>query len=232
MNVNDIYKAAQIANVISGDDTGYITSGGKNTGYAGIGTKSTSGFFNTAGGEFVAAMLGPLADSAVQREQTSNENMLSRMHDVEMANIAQQNALAQMRRSQEFSLGADSTKYQRQIADMVAAGLNPGTIAGSAIAGGNVSGSNIVGTASGRSGVLGYSNGGNPLGSMMSSAFNAVIAKDKNAAEIAKQEMVDNAKHFHHLEELDEKKAIAAARIEKLNAERDYFKASKAYLEK
>ena len=185
--------------------------------YQGLGTgygNSSGGFFNTTGGQILATFLGPLASDAVNREMTANENELSRQHDANMARISQNYALDQMALANKYNIEMDSTKYQRQIADMIAAGLNPASIAGSAIAGANVHGSNTAGVPGGRAGVLGYSSGGNPLGSMMSSAMNAMLAKSDKAANIAKQELVDNARHMHRMEEIAEYKQLNEARKE------------------
>lgn len=181
---------------------------GLGTGYG----NSSGGFFNTVAGQILGTFLGPLASDAMNREMTANENELSRQHDANMARISQNYALDQMALANKYNIEMDSTKYQRQIADMVAAGLNPASIAGSAIAGSNVHGSNTVGLPGGRAGVLGYSSAGNPLGSMMSSAMNAMLAKSDKAANIAKQELVDNARHLHRMEEISEYKQLNDAR--------------------
>ena len=185
----------------------HVANSKKNSYSANTGFTNTSsgGFFNNAFGQFIGTLLGPLASDAMSREMTANENELSRMHDVQMSHLAQSNALEQLRMQQQFALGVESSKYQRQVADMVAAGLNPASVAGSAIAGGSIGNpGNSVGTSGGHAGVLGFSNSG--IGSsMINSAFNAILAKDKQAADIAKSELVDNARHAHKMEELNER---------------------------
>lgn len=183
---------------------------GLDTGYG----NSSGGFFNTTGGQILGAILGPLASDAMNREATANENELARQHDANMARINQNYALDQMALANQYNLTMDSTKYQRQIADMVAAGVNPASLAGSAIAGANVHGSNTAGVSGGRSGIIGFSSAGNPIGSMMSSAMNAMLAKSNKAADIAKQELVDNARHMHRMEEIAEYKQLNEARKE------------------
>ena len=188
--------------------------------YQGLGTgygNSSGGFFNTTGGQILGTILGPLANEAIGREMTANENELSRQHDANMARISQNYALDQMALANKYNIQMDSTKYQRQVADMIAAGLNPASLAGSAVAGASVHGSNTAGVPGGRAGVLGYSSGGNPLGSMMSSAFNAMLAKSTQAANIAKQELVDNARHMHKMEEIAEWKALKSMKSDKVN---------------
>lgn len=205
---------ATAASLIQAGNAAAKQQQGLGTGYG----NSSGGFFNTVGGQILGAFLGPLASDAMNREMTANENELSRQHDANMARISQNYALDQMALANKYNIEMDSTKYQRQIADMVAAGLNPASIAGSAIAGANVHGSNAIGSSGGRSGILGYSSSGNPLGSMMSSAMNAMLAKSEKAANIAKQELVDNARHMHRMEELNESMKLNQAKLASIKA--------------
>ena len=69
--------------------------------------KSTGGFWSGTAGQIIAGLgaglgLGPLFDTALNREMTANENDLSRLHDQYMLGESQANALQQMRVQQSF----------------------------------------------------------------------------------------------------------------------------------
>lgn len=108
-----------------------------------------------------------------------------------------------------------STAYQRAMADMQAAGLNPASMAGvsaQAASSPGVSASYKPG-GSYSSAAHNYTN--NFLeASFVNSAVNAAIAKDKNIASKLASEIVDNARHAHAMEEIEEAKSLKSAKAE------------------
>lgn len=181
--------------------------------------QSTGGFWSSTGGQALSGIgaalgLGPLFDTAISREVNANENDLSRQHDEYMARVQQLNAIKQMQFQQDFEKNMSSTAYQRAVADMEAAGINPASLAGSSALQASTPGSSTPGASAGHSNAIGVANGGSnsPLSSMMSSAFNAILSKDKAAAEIAKSELVDNARHAHAMEESREARDLAMSK--------------------
>lgn len=186
---------------------------------------STGGFWSSNAGSVLAGLLGPLADSAVSRELTANENNLNREHDFlmlnsqklanrELMNLQQKHALEQMAISQEFQKSMSSTAYQRARADMEAAGFNPATMAGSSAMqastpSSGVAGAGLSSASAGRSGTIGYGSGSNSASTLMNSIFNAVMSKSRDASFIAGKEFLDNARHAHIMEETAEARALA-----------------------
>jgi len=183
---------------------------------------STGGFWSSTGGQILSGIgaalgLGPLFDTALNREMTANENDLSRLHDQYMTNVSQSNALqqmrvqqsnalAQMQKQQDFEKYMADTQYQRLINDMEAAGLNPASLMGSVHAGSSVpnastGGASVAGAGGHSAKSLGYHDQNNFMTSMMTSALNGMIAKDRDAARYLSEEMIDNAKHAHRMEE-------------------------------
>ena len=162
---------------------------------------STGGFWSSGVGQFLGGLFSPLTDQAMNREMTANENDLSRLHDISMARLSQSNALQQMRMQQGFEERMSNTQYQRMIADMEAAGLNPASVMGSVHAGASTPNASTPGAGASSSRALGFHESNNFMTSMMTSALNGMIAKDRDASKYLAQEMVDNARHAHRMEE-------------------------------
>ena len=174
------------------------------------------GNWNSTFGQVASLFLGPLASEAMNRQLTADENELSRQQEGYMASVNQSNALQQMRVQQQWEKMMSDTAYQRAVADMEAAGLNPASMFGSGSAASTPS-TGLGGTHSSGRGVLGY-NSDHTASAMINSAFNAILAKDKQAAKIAGAELADNARHAHQAEEISEK--IEGSKwLEKLKSE-------------
>lgn len=125
----------------------------------------------------------------------------------------QQQEMALQRQREEQAFNAleaqkqrdfESTAYQRTIADMEAAGINPASIMGSMNldSGGSAARSSASGVAGSN---FHGSNIGAGVSNIMSSAINGLIAKDRDAAKYLADEFRDNAKHAYRMEEINEK---------------------------
>lgn len=155
-----------------------------------------------------AAGLGAAANSAdtffnwgISRNlnDQSQELALQRMQSEQEFNAAQ----AQIQRQWEERMS--NTAYQRAIADMKAAGINPASIGASQAA--STPNASMASAGSGSAGMANFT--GSRLGSgfnnILSSALNGLISKDRDAAKYLANEIRDNAKHAHRVEEMRER---------------------------
>lgn len=105
----------------------------------------------------------------------------------------------------DYNTQMSNTAYQRAIADMQAAGINPAAMAGVNAQPANAMAANGVSHPGMRTNAqmntrpfdLGASQ-------LAASAIYSVIAKDHDAARLMASEIVDNARHAHKMEELRE----------------------------
>lgn len=140
-----------------------------------------------------------------------------------MSSEQQFNAL-EAQKSRDWQERMASTNYQRAIADMEQAGLNPASLVGSSPSGALAP--NAANASSGVGSVPGshFRGQGSGLASMMSSAIQGMIAKDRDAAKFLADEFRDNARHAHKMEENYERIEYNTLKNEMLNAEKHGYR--------
>ena len=125
-----------------------------------------------------------------------------------------------MRNQYELEKDLSSSAYQRAVADMKKAGINPAAMAG--VNAQQASSPNISSNYHSSAGAVSRSM--NFGGAGLDSLFNSILANDSTAAKIAANELRDNAIHAHRMEELRERYSLTNA----INREKNIEYLSKA----
>lgn len=168
----------------------------------GIGAAANSAdtFFNWGINSWLNQQQQEMALERMQAEQEFNASQAALGRDF---------SASEAQRQRDWEEYMSSSSYQRAIADMKAAGVNPAMIAGGSGASTPQGASANVSSASSRATGIGGSNLnashiGSAFSNIVSSAINGMIAKDRDAADYMADEIRDNAKHAHRIEEIRE----------------------------
>lgn len=128
-----------------------------------------------------------------------------------MKNVDLNNSMAMLKAQQDYNTQMANSAYQRAVVDMEKAGLNPASM----------SGVNAQAAASPTANASYHSSAVNAsadklfsdkaFSSLATSGLLAMLSKDKQAAKYLADEFIDNAKHAHRIEELQERYSLAGA---------------------
>lgn len=149
-------------------------------------------------------------------DQTQEQSLarMAQQYDYDRGLFNLQSAFnsAEAEKSRNWQEMMSSTSYQRAIADMERAGINPASLGGAQISGASTpSGASAsaslpsVGGSGSSSASFHGSNMSGVLGQLASTALYGMFAKDRQASRALASEIQDNAKHAYKMQEINER---------------------------
>lgn len=190
-----------------------------------------------AGGALSAG--SSLLNTGINSYVTAEENRKARQQESSMLYSTQVHDYRKLHEQMDFEkemfnkqVALQNSAYQRAIADMEKAGINPASLAGvdmqpayTPSAGAMPSGGS---PSSGHAAMMSFNGARLDFGSeMFNSAISSMLAKDRDAAKYVASEMIDNARHVHRMEELNEKHQMDLARDYENNRSRHKYQNEK-----
>lgn len=171
---------------------------------------SALGIAAAAGGSLLGNLLNGAVNSMYEWE---NRNWQSQAdYEDYRANYSKQISDYFLDKQMAYNTNMANTAYQRAVADMQAAGINPGSMAGvNAQAAASPAASGVSHSGVQTSARMNTSPYDIMSGNLVSSAIYSAIAKDHDAARLMASEIVDNARHLHRMEEMQEKHELSKA---------------------
>lgn len=147
-----------------------------------------------------AAIAGGIASAGVAAASGIGNTLINYGANKDLQHDARVFNAQEAQKQRDWEQYMSNTAYQRQVADMRAAGINPASLSG-ATAGGS---STPAGSSASTSAPGFSSNSFGDMNSIINSAIKGVFAKDRQAAELLSREVLDNARHGHRMEEMQE----------------------------
>lgn len=172
----------------------------------------------------VGQTAGSLGSSAISAQANYLENQKDRQFTSEQNALQRQFSALEAQKQRDYEREMSNSAYQRAIADMEAAGLNPASLSGTSSPASTPSGASANAHTVSNGAHRGYNFNLGDLGSsMFSSAVQHMLAKDRDAARHVSQAMVDNAREYSIAEERAEKIKAYQAKAELDHVKKSFY---------